>query len=181
MGRVMTVQVQFFSFRISNLKQFLQQRVFHFCRIWCEPAHYIQSKRWRPRCVRRLLNEVKVGMWITGGISVFKSFPSTTGRRDCWGRTWLQNDHIYNAYIDWLQGISFAVLFIYAKSLAAASQCIVKHTPSNVYRNILEWLRWLLNRQRGRIYHWSQCCGGCSWKSIASLVDTMQLYWNTQC
>ena len=41
---------------------------------------------------------------------------------DCWGRTWLQKNHIYNA-TDCLQGVSFAVLFIYARSLAAASQC----------------------------------------------------------
>ena len=45
-----------------NLKQFLQQRVFYLRRIRCEPAHSIQSKHPRPRCVRRLLNSVLVGM-----------------------------------------------------------------------------------------------------------------------
>ena len=48
---------------------------------------------------------------------------------NCWIRTCLQTT-IFKA-IDWLQSISFAVLFIYAKSLAAVSQCIV-HTPSIV-------------------------------------------------
>ena len=56
---------------------------------------------------------------ITRGISVFEAFPSTSVRRCC----------IYNT-IDLLRGISFAVLFIYAR--LAVSQCVVKHTPSIV-------------------------------------------------
>ena len=42
----------FRSSRISNLEQFLQQRVFHLCRIRCEPTHSIQSKFSHPCCVR---------------------------------------------------------------------------------------------------------------------------------
>ena len=35
--------------------------------------------------------------------------------------------------------------------------------------------------QRESLHHWGQCCGECSWRSIASLLDTIQLYWNVHC
>ena len=31
------------------------------------------------------------------------------------------------------------------------------------------------------MYHWSQSCGECSWRNIASFLDTIQLYWNVHC